>query len=488
MQDTGQTEIIDSKHIEQSEGKARLDAPAPEAPAPKSDNEPEREDTIDATPEEAPSIESLHAIATRDGGTVLYHGGLPDDYRLANVDLMRTGTQQTKKNRAPSVGFYLTDDTPRSREWTENYAKTRNGRMHGFVLGPNAKIDERTDKPNQNIDRISADEAKRLQDEGYDAIHGKDTLGRSQWVLLNKNAVTAESSENINEPTPPEPSEPPVKPTNIRKVVRADDKRKTGGQTKSNFVNHVTGEPMSKSAIGDTFERMFEVHGFEALNDVFGDDVEVFSHAKGETGKTGARNTPLDFRIGTRGVELKSMSTKSNNLKTAIKRKERDRKEAEVAKRGLQPLLLVQVVNQDDHSINIYAHDEFSSTAVKKMDLITTYYYNDADFWQATTDAGYGKTLNNLPKPDDTAIPGSAPSAEAPGAVAASAGWTDETDEPIESGDTVVEILAEDGVPTIYTQSDVVSPKTLSAQIGKDHLTQIALRALSRYAADTMTV
>ena len=189
---------------------------------------------------------------------------------------------------------------------------------------------------------------------------------------------------------------------------RVDDKRIAQGQTKSAF-EHPNGKPMSKSEIGDTYEQLFSTHGAPLLEKIFGRPYEMISHANG-----GARNTPLDFRLGhTYGGELKTMSAGSEaarrgKLKTAIKKEEIDRKLAAVAREGLKPLLVVQVVDQANGKVDIYTHDAFASKFVKSMRHVGTYNYTHADFHDANVKAGYGQIIRDAssPPPKLTALEG----------------------------------------------------------------------------------
>jgi superfamily I DNA/RNA helicase len=136
------------------------------------------------------SLDDLEAQAKADGDTVLYHGGLPEGTTLDDIDLNRNGTQQNKRGRSFG-GFYLTDES--SKKWSEDYADKRNGVMHGFAIDKNARID---DRGNEQIDRLSEeDRAEAAKD--FDVIKGKDLLGRSQYVLLNKDAVMGVGETNL---------------------------------------------------------------------------------------------------------------------------------------------------------------------------------------------------------------------------------------------------------------------------------------------------
>jgi HK97 family phage portal protein len=175
-------------------------------------------------------------------------------------------------------------------------------------------------------------------------------------------------------------------PSNRRFAVRPDDARRSQGQTRSNFIHPVTHHAMGKSEVGDTYEALFEQHVAGLLTERYGNPpYQAIAKAEG----TGSRTTALDFSVDHRGGELKSLSAATPNQKTAIKREEVVRKEAAVAEAGLEPLLIVQVVDQQNMSVKVYAFDAFASKAVSKMDYLGGYSYTLADFEAAQKRTGH---------------------------------------------------------------------------------------------------
>ena len=85
----------------------------------------------------------------------------------------------------------MTDDS--SKNWTDQYARERNGNVHGFLLDPATRVLEITDR---NIDRLS-DEQRNTFAGTHDVVKGKDLLGRAQYVLLNKNVIKELGIEKI---------------------------------------------------------------------------------------------------------------------------------------------------------------------------------------------------------------------------------------------------------------------------------------------------
>ena len=123
----------------------------------------------------------LKKLINENSGIILYHGGLSDSINLDEIDCDKLG-QQNKKGRTYG-GFYLTDEV--SRTWSEQFAMTRNGNIHSFLIKSSAKI---LFGGNRVIDRLSEEERKEYAKQ-YDLIQGKDILGRTQYFLLNKTVV-----------------------------------------------------------------------------------------------------------------------------------------------------------------------------------------------------------------------------------------------------------------------------------------------------------
>lgn len=172
-----------------------------------------------------------------------------------------------------------------------------------------------------------------------------------------------------------------------RYATRVDDKRKLGGQTRSNFEHPFTGAPMTKTEIGDTYEQLFNTHGAQLLAKKYPGEYIPVSHAEG-----GARNTPLDFRLNhTFGGELKTISARSQNQKTAIKKDEIERKLNALDGAKLKPLLVVQIVDQETGMIEVYAFPNFVSKQVRLMEYVGSYSYSADDFKRAQIAQGHWK-------------------------------------------------------------------------------------------------
>jgi len=164
----------------------------PDAPWPDTRNvpEPPKDPQKPGTPRGNATLEDLEAEAAANGEIVLYHGGLPEGTGMDDIDLGRAGSQQNKKGKSYG-GFYLTD--PGSKDWSTDYARGRNGVMHGFRVSKDAKVG---DLGSKNIDRLSANERASLAEQ-FDVVKGKDTMGRDQYVLLNKDAISGVGETNV---------------------------------------------------------------------------------------------------------------------------------------------------------------------------------------------------------------------------------------------------------------------------------------------------
>lgn len=149
------------------------------------------EDSLKKKFSESPEMAALQKRALAGEGYVLYHGGLPPEATIDDIDLNRFGKQQNKPGRTYG-GFYLTDGD--SRKWSDQYARERNGNVHGFLIDIKARLLERDGV----IDRLSAEERERLAKD-YDLIRGLDALQRTQYVLLNKDIVLGTATETITE-------------------------------------------------------------------------------------------------------------------------------------------------------------------------------------------------------------------------------------------------------------------------------------------------
>lgn len=143
---------------------------------------------------------------------------------------------------------------------------------------------------------------------------------------------------------------------------------------------------MGKTEIGDTFESLFAAHAAHLLEKKFGGDYQQIA----VTGGFQSRNTPLDFQIDhSHGGELKTLNVHAQSQKTAIKAEEVARKRAAVAEKGLEPLLVVQVVNMETGTVSVYYYPDFASKRVAVMEKLGEYSFSVIDFQHAQEAAGH---------------------------------------------------------------------------------------------------
>lgn len=214
--------------------------------------------------------------------------------------------------------------------------------------------------------------------------------------------------------------------------TRTPDGRAAQGQTRSTFRHPETGHPMGKTEVGDTYEHLFEAKGKDLLHARYGCCLKL---------SEGTRTTPLDFLVGGRGGEVKTLSAKAGSQKTAIKREEIARKVEACRVGNLEPLLVVQVVDQESGTVRMYSHEAFESRAVKRMEFLGEYTYDLTEFQAAQESAGHWA------KRGERAARSEAKSID------------DEREGEPQPGDLV--IAGGDGAPVVYTVPELASaPET----------------------------
>lgn len=198
----------------------------------------------------------------------------------------------------------------------------------------------------------------------------------------------------------------------IRRVTRADDKRKSQGQTPTGLIDHRTGKPLSKSGAGDAGEALFVSLGAKHVAKFL--DVDGFEQ---QAGSAKLRNTPLDIIIGMKAkkgrfrrfaAEVKSVSSTSSGgkPKASIKAAEHERKMAAIDDDDIRnpnlpraiPLLVGQVItlNPDGSgTAKIVIHEgDYPSRGYHLMEEVITIKFT-ADQWAAAIDQG---TINRKRK------------------------------------------------------------------------------------------
>lgn len=162
-------------------------------------------------------------------------------------------------------------------------------------------------------------------------------------------------------------------------------------QVPTNFVHPSTGALMGHSETGDTFEHLLRTRGADLIEAKFGHPYIMIA-GKGTVAGLGrtSRTTPLDFKLDEHyGGELKTLNSNSLRKKTAIKKVAQARKQKAVQEAGLKPLLIVQVVDMQTRTVNVYSHPAFSSKTVTQMDHLGSYTFSARDFRNAQIQTGH---------------------------------------------------------------------------------------------------
>lgn len=213
--------------------------------------------------------------------------------------------------------------------------------------------------------------------------------------------------------------------------VRRTSTGRLAAQTPSQFTHPDTGHLMGKTEIGDTFEALFASKAVTLLTGKFGGPYKVTS------GGGGPRNTPLDFQLDdSHAGELKTLNARAVNKKTAIKAAEARRKEQAAFAAGLDPLLVVQVVDMDTGTADVYTWPGFVSRHATAMDHLGSYTFDPADFQAAQEATGHWDQRGQR--------------AQKQGLVAAASDVPPDEDPQPQPGDTVIELRG--SVPWISTQ------------------------------------
>lgn len=118
-----------------------------------------------------------------------YHGGAEPDFDITKLDVLRTSEKQQKRN-TDYAGFYMYGE--QSYQDAIKYAQQENSLKNTSTKGV-VKITMPSDLkvytvPPFSITRITKDQIRQLQQQGYDLIAGS-MIGRTEYVLLNKDKI-----------------------------------------------------------------------------------------------------------------------------------------------------------------------------------------------------------------------------------------------------------------------------------------------------------
>jgi hypothetical protein len=124
-----------------------------------------------------------------------YHGGLPPNATLSDIDVFRLSSRQQKRGRN-YAGFYMSPDIE-TDSFALNYHKSKEvSGLHKITL----PIDSKAYEYPSSVERITQEELKDLYSKGYDYISGKNLFGNPEYILLNKDIAELELvSDNMDD-------------------------------------------------------------------------------------------------------------------------------------------------------------------------------------------------------------------------------------------------------------------------------------------------
>lgn len=162
-----------------------------------------------------------------------------------------------------------------------------------------------------------------------------------------------------------EPGDPGYRllhPRTRRNFARSDVDRRREPLRQTNVRHPHTGAPMTRTAIGGLGELIFLRVAGAQLAEIYGGEVVHLAEGK-------RRTVPLDFKAdGRTGLEVKTISSKSKNQKTAISAEEKRRKEDEAVRLGLAGTATVlQVVDLEGGTVDVYHHPGIVSKRKTQM-------------------------------------------------------------------------------------------------------------------------
>jgi hypothetical protein len=129
-------------------------------------------------------------------GLRLLHGTPRGDLTLEGVEIIREGAKQGKRGRKTG-GFYATSVA--DAEQAAGYAAMtgKNGQVLDVIVKPGTRILQY----DKDITRLSEQTINDLRSQNYGLLVGKDVRGRTEYVVIDKNAI---ESLGGNTPTTPQ--------------------------------------------------------------------------------------------------------------------------------------------------------------------------------------------------------------------------------------------------------------------------------------------
>ena len=139
---------------------------------------------------------------------VFYHGGVPADFNVDDIDIYRLATKQGKQDRN-YAGFYMFDENRRDGafHYAEQTNSLENTTDRGVVrIEMDSNLNIKTLDRMFEIDRISQEQLQEYRNQGYDLVSGRSFDGQ-QYVLLNKDKIRNISFESMDKRYSEEPKQ-----------------------------------------------------------------------------------------------------------------------------------------------------------------------------------------------------------------------------------------------------------------------------------------
>lgn len=195
--------------------------------------------------------------------------------------------------------------------------------------------------------------------------NGKEATFKASDYKENGRSLT-ETVSSIGLRTPIQRGEDGGHPFRGNQYKSGESGDQRTGLPKTKFLD-AKGNPMTRTAIGDKFESLFQEKIAPEIAKLYGGKVVMLTSTD--------RRAPLDAKADNKtGIEIKTINSEATNQKTAISRDEHDRKMGAIKSMGLKGgAMVVQVVNMKQGVVSVYHHPEITSKSVSTMSYLGTY-------------------------------------------------------------------------------------------------------------------
>lgn len=139
---------------------------------------------VDAT-EQAPTERRDGTTDIIKGGMTIVHGSGNDKLSLDDIKIIRTNNQKQGKKGRVYGGFYGTSEVDSAQ--AEGYASMMGGSptLYDVKIKAGTKVLKKTG----DVTRLSENYINELVAQGYGVVVGKDPRGRTEYVVIDKNAI-----------------------------------------------------------------------------------------------------------------------------------------------------------------------------------------------------------------------------------------------------------------------------------------------------------